>query len=278
MLSMRGISSIFLGQKCTQQTLQSTATTVIQCRLMARGRNYYIKGGSKDTGISAETRDLIANACHAENIEKWQREPGIGEPYTYSQYRENQDDIDDETQQDMIYYPHKGEEPWPKDYVPSPVLLVQKVKPLKGEPWWHKMDCERIGLGVWAPIKKVVALPNLSFYNALLYRIKHLIKITPVDFVDDLPPPEEFDPKCAKITHDGKFLYHSKIGVHSDVLMAETSDELKVSVDTHKAESMQNWKYPWQSPMGTSNYHRDYTKMNPEKSDHITDDSNRVKY
>ena len=38
------------------------------------------------------------------------------------------------------------------------------------------MDLERIGLGIYAKTNNTrVALPNLSFYNALLYRVKHLV-------------------------------------------------------------------------------------------------------
>ena len=284
MLGVRGISCInFVPKLMHQSCVQIPTATVlhVQCRSMARGRSYYIKNASKNTGISAETRDLIANACHAENIDVWQREPGIGEPYKFSQYRENPDDIDDESNLDMVYYPHKGEEPWEKrleDFVPSPVLLVERIKPLKGEPWWHKMDCERIGLGPWERSKKRVALPNFSYYNALLYRIKHLIKITPVEFPNGVPPAEEFDPNKAIVTHDGKFLYHPKIGEKSENLLSDAPDKIKIQTVTHTKESKSAWKRPWGSPYGTSNYHRDYTKRRPEKTDYITDDTNRIKF
>ena len=111
-------------------------TCYIQSRCMARGRNYYLKGASRNSGISSETRDLLVNVRHAENVDEWKREPGIGEPMKFVQHRENPEDIDDETDLDMTYYPHKGEEPWPDNYEPSPVLLVTRVKPLKGEPWY----------------------------------------------------------------------------------------------------------------------------------------------
>ena len=103
---------------------------------MARGRNYYIQGASKDPGISAEARDLIANVKHADNVEEWKREPGIGQPIKFSQYRENPDDIDDESELDLTYFPHKGEEAWPDDYEPSPVLIVKRIATLKEQPWF----------------------------------------------------------------------------------------------------------------------------------------------
>ena len=278
MLGINRPFCIAVLQKLNQQCLPSSKNILLQSRTMARGRNYYLKKGSKPTNISPETRELIKNARHSENVDEWQREPGIGDPYKFSQYRENPEDIDDETHLDMIYYPHKGEEPWPENFQPSPVFLVERVKTLKGEPWWHKMDCERIGLGVWARSSKKVALPNLSFYNALLYRIKHLVEITPVEFPDGIPSPEEFDPKNAKVTHDGKFIYHAKIGEYSQV-MNQSKDNMKIKEDTHRAEAQKCWTRPYNgSPYGTSNYHRDYSKMCPEKTDYITDDTNRIKF
>ena len=139
---------------------------------MARQRNYYIRGASAQEGISPEARDLVANARTPENIDEWEREHGIGEPYRFTPIKENPDDIDDESERDMVYYPHKDEEPWPEDYEPSPVLLVKRMKELKGEPWWHKMACEKIGLGPYASLSKRVALPNMSYYTKLLYNIK----------------------------------------------------------------------------------------------------------
>lgn len=250
-------------------------------RYMARGRNHFIKGASINSGISPETKDLLINVKHAENIETWQREPGIGEPITFTQYRENPLDIDDDSDLDMVYFPHKNQEPWPQDYEPSPVLVVKRIKTLSGEPWWHKMDCERIGLGFRTSLHKLVALPNLSYYNALLYRIKHLIEIKPIEFPDGIPSPEEFDVRCAKVTHDGKFLYHKKIRESTNALLGEGSSEanrLNMSTETYCEEAAKSWNKPWNSPYGNSNYSRDYTCRNPEKRDHITDSSNKVNY
>jgi len=249
---------------------------------MARGRNYYVKGASRNTGISPETRDLLVNMRHAENIDEWKREHGIGEPKKFVQYRENVEDIDDEKDLDMIYYPHKGEEPWPEDYEPSPVLLVKRVLTLKGQPWWHKMDCERIGLGIYAKLNSTtVALPNLSFYNALLYRIKHMVEIKHVEFPDGLPSPEEFDVKRAKVTEDGKFLYHEKIAESNRVLLGEgpiPAEKLKVTERTMEREAFQQWNRPWNSPHGNSNYHRDLRYRDPQAKDFTADDSNKISY
>ena len=45
----------------------------------------------------------------------------------------------------MAYYPHKGDdfEERSREYKPSPVLLVKRVRTLKGQPYYHKEMCER---------------------------------------------------------------------------------------------------------------------------------------
>ena len=54
-------------------------------------------------------RDLIRNVKHAENIDEWNKEAGIGEPIKVKAWRPNWDvDIDDDQHFDMHYYPHKG--------------------------------------------------------------------------------------------------------------------------------------------------------------------------
>lgn len=270
---MNSLSKVFLRIQCNRNLVHS--------RTMARGRNYYIQGASKESGISAQARDLIANMKHAENIEEWKREPGIGEPIKFSQYRENPDDIDDESELDMTYFPHKGEVAWPDDYQPSPVLLVKRVKELRGQPWWHKMDCERIGLGYRTNMHTVVALPNLSNYNALLYRIKHLVEITPVQFPDGLPTPEEFDVKKAKVTPDGKFTYHAKIEEESTILLDQgplQAERMKMTRKTFRHEAKLSWSRPWNSPYGNSNYNRDNSFRKPDRKDHITDPSRKVSF
>jgi hypothetical protein len=48
-----------------------------------------------------------------------------------------------------------------------------------------------------------------------------LVEITPVEFPNGLPKPEDFDPKCVKVTHDGKFLVHPMLGQESNALLEQ---------------------------------------------------------
>ena len=144
------------------------------------------------------------------------------------------------------------------------------------------MDCERIGLGLYSKENSTtVALPNLSFYNALLYRIKHLVEIKPVQFPDGIPSPEDFDVRRARVTEDGKFLYHEKIAEQNTVLLGEgpiPADKLKITEKTWRLEAFQSWNKPWNSPHGNSNYHRDTTVKDQKANDLISDSSNKITY
>ncbi len=78
----------------------------------------------------------------ADNVDEWKRGHGIQPPITFSM--KDPEDIDDDQTPDMMYYPYKGEV-LPEKFEASPVLLVKRVKSLKGQPYWHKETCERLG-------------------------------------------------------------------------------------------------------------------------------------
>ena len=166
-----------------------------------------------------------------------------------------------------------------KDYQAPTVLLVERIKPVFGQPWYHKEILERLGLGRFVFNGKRVAVPNMSFYTSKLYQVKHLIKITPVTFPHGLPPKDDFDPKMAKLTADGKFLYHPKIKEHNLKLESKNpSNRLKIKESTYKEDANMHWTSPYGSPLGTGNYSRDTTCFHPEKKDFASDHTIKDKY
>ena len=119
----------------------------------------------------------------------------------------------------------------------------------------------------------------MTFYTSKLYQVKHLIRIVPVTFPHGLPSQEEFDPEMAKLTIDGKFLYHPKIKEGNRQLgSCSTPDRLKITDTTYKTDAHKNWNMPYNSPLGNSNYSRDTTCFHPEKRDFQSDHTRKDKY
>ena len=253
--------------------LMSASSSVPKAGMSYRRRNHYIKDGSNETNISDEVRDLIRNQKTAENIDDWKRGPGIQDPIVYSM--KDPDDIDDDQTPDMVYYPHKGEE-IATDYKPSPVLLVKRVKPLAFQPFWHKEACEKLGLGEFSPLEKVVAVPNIPSMCYKLFAIKHLIEIIPLKFPMGFPEDEEFDPAACRITHKGEFLYDPKLKVDETAMKPQMP--MKITKKDISYEGQKHWYRPWNSPLGNSNYDRDSSTVNPGLSNRKTDSTYVAKF
>lgn len=279
--------------------------TTQQLRLSARGmsgsggRNRYVKGASNPTNVTEEVRDLVRNQRHAENVDSWRR--GIGlDPVTSVTpvWRPNvREDLDNDQEFDMTYVGGQADERDLEEDLeavltgssplsggaPPLVLLAQRVKTLKGEPWWIKQTCERLGLGPFASLTKRVAVPNLTFYTSKLYMVKHVVKVIPVNFAQGTPLPsrEEFDPKAAKLTSDGRLYFQSKdfkerhSGTQSEPALP---DRLSMRRSTYVSEGYRHWNVPFVSPLGNSNYHRNTKRVNPDMTNWATDSATKHKY
>jgi len=235
-----------------------------QSRGMARGRYYYIKGASNKQDLSEETRDLLKNAKDPED-RSWRLGPGIQEPltmdpttkerkealqYSVKYYGDQINDGDDVVK----YYPHAGEEL--PDGPPSPVLMVRRVKDLYAQPWFNKNYCSQIGLGDQEKLSKLVFLPNLPSVSLILFKIKHLISITPVTFPNGIP--EDFDPETHgyKLNLNGEFIVHPSLRNNPHTAV-EGAEWMKIDRKQIQREASRHWQRPFNSPLGHSNYHAD---------------------
>lgn len=91
--------------------------------------------------------------------------------------------------------------------VPSKVLMVYRVKPFKGNPYWEKDLLKQLGFkeDVYEPVF-VKNTPNMC---AMLWKIKHLVKIVPVQLPEKLPTVDEFT--GIYVHENGKFYETGKI-------------------------------------------------------------------
>jgi len=249
-------------------------TTFTRC--MASGRNKYLRGGSNKQDISQETRDLIRQARDPDDL-SWQEGPGVGQPRemdltTEERTRATQYEmpykgyavkIDNGVDQ-VKYWPLEGEEV--EQEQPSPVLMVAKIKSLKGEPYYLKDYCEQIGLGKHEELGKKVFLPNLPSVGLLLYKIKHIIKITPITFPQGMP--EDFCPDTHgfKLTPMGEFIVTPTKG-ESPESIARRADWMKITNENIEKEARNQWESPFNSPLGNSNYHQDTGWLDMKKAD-----------
>ena len=105
------------------------------------------------------------------------------------------------------YWTHKGEQI--PDDPPSPVLMVQKLKLNRGQPYWIKDYMRQIGLNHSQRREDVVGikvfLPNTPSVCMILQRVKHMVKITPLTFPNGIP--DDFDPATHgyKLSATGEF-------------------------------------------------------------------------
>ena len=123
-------------------------------RCMASGRNIYVKGGSNKQDIPSETKKLIQNARDPDDY-SWQLGPGIQEARevdltspektraTQYKVKYKGHKIMGGGEDKVKYFPHAGEE-IPNE-PPSPVLMVEKMKMEKEQPYWIKDYMQQIG-------------------------------------------------------------------------------------------------------------------------------------
>jgi len=237
------------------------------CKRCASGRGHYIKDGSTKQDISEETRDLLRQAKNPDE-QAWKLGHGILEPVvldlsTEERTRARQYQVDyrgrashtDDDDNKIKYYPNDATD-MDMDNTPSPVLMIRRVKPLKGEPYWNKHYCEQVGVGEFEKLSKPSFLPNLPSVGLLLYKIKHLIEITPITFPNGIP--EDFDPEKdgSHLSPNGEFVVNKGCKVDLDEI-AGRAEWMKLDPRQIKAEANRHWRTPWNSPLGNSNYHQD---------------------
>lgn len=247
-----------------------------------KNRSRYIKGGSNRQDISPETKELLKHARDPDDMSS-QLGYSIEEPITMDLSTEERtralqyevpylgyaSEVNNGTDS-IKYYPYSEEEI--SNTPPSPVLMVTKVKNLKGEPYWVKDFCQQIGLhnanfgqGT-IKIGKRVFLPNLPSVVLILYRIKHVVDIQPVTFPNGMP--DDFHPEKHgfKLTHKGEFIVEGppKESLES---IAARADWMKITTDHISKEARRHWDNQYSSPLGNHNYHNNPALLDPRKSD-----------
>ncbi|XP_046403608.1 39S ribosomal protein L30, mitochondrial [Ischnura elegans] len=143
----------------------------------------------------------------------------------------------------FIYYPRFPNQEDPP-IQPSKVFMVQRIKPLKGRPYWekeimkqYKMDGKR---------QDVVIIKNIPENNQRLWKVKHLIRITPVVFPNG--PPSREDIGGTFLKENGELVVSKRLKIPQECLESKAEKEkLKMDKETIKKQCRLRWLNAWQT-------------------------------
>ncbi|KAK7086392.1 ribosomal protein, L30 [Halocaridina rubra] len=140
------------------------------------------------------------------------------------------------------YYPRNPDDVDPP-YEPAPLHLVIRLKSLSKRPYWEKDILRKFGLV--GKRSDFAIVKNIPENNAYLWRVKHMVRITPLRVPSNLP--EYVDPKCCFLKETGEFIYSPHLKVDENRLkedgdLARTKISRKF-VDEH---TRKNWQNAWQ--------------------------------
>ncbi|KAI9559387.1 hypothetical protein GHT06_016176 [Daphnia sinensis] len=145
----------------------------------------------------------------------------------------------------FTYYPRfPGQQDPP--YEPSKVLMVERIRDLKNRPYWEKDTLAKLGLSMEVKGSQAAIVANTPSMCAQLWKVKHLIRITPITFPQGLP--EDGDVAGAQLQDNGELVFIPKL--KSDALIAATQSKPEdrrdyLDTDTVKKRLRLNWLRPY---------------------------------
>ncbi|XP_011159958.2 39S ribosomal protein L30, mitochondrial [Solenopsis invicta] len=92
----------------------------------------------------------------------------------------------------VTYFPRQPDHVDPP-FEPSKLLLVTRVKEFAGNPWWEKEVLEDLGFKDEKHGNAPVIVKNTPEVCAMLWKVKHLVKIVPIKLPDKLPTMDDLN-------------------------------------------------------------------------------------
>lgn len=127
-------------------------------------------------------------------------------------------------------------------YEPAKLFRVQRIRPVKGNPYWEKDILKALKLD--GKMSDVAIIKNIPEMNAKLWRIKHLVKIEPITFPDGFPK----DNRGTYLKENGE------LAVKKELIASETSlekaaefrtDSKRLDGETLRRDSRLKWLSGW---------------------------------
>ncbi|XP_068628801.1 large ribosomal subunit protein uL30m [Battus philenor] len=137
----------------------------------------------------------------------------------------------------IVYYPRNSDHKDP-EYTPSKLFRVERIRPLKFNPWWQKQILKDLKISE----NRVTIVKNIPEINSRLWKIKHLIKVTPITFPYGEPTEEDINHTILK--ENGQCLVTKTLSPHPkqiEALENFENDKTKMDSVTIKKDSRFKW-------------------------------------
>ncbi|KAM3966491.1 mitochondrial ribosomal protein L30 [Aphomia sociella] len=139
----------------------------------------------------------------------------------------------------IVYYPRNPETHKDPDYKPSKLFRVERIKSAKHFPHWDKKILQELKILEGAGIAIVKNIPE---NNMRLWKVKHLIKITPITF--PYGEPTEKDIKHTVLKENGQCIVTKMLEIDNkqiEALEKFDNDFKKMDSTTIKRDSRLKW-------------------------------------
>lgn len=146
----------------------------------------------------------------------------------------------------FTYYPRPGEVDPP--YEPSKLFMVQRIADWNGTEYWCKKILFDFKLDKAFRKGKVVIVKNTPDNNEKLWKIKHLVKITPITFPDGMPG--EDDLFSTYLNHKGELEIKKNIDGETKVkeIVEMKANPISLKKMDLRKQSLAVWEQGWKSP------------------------------
>ncbi|CAG5041819.1 unnamed protein product [Parnassius apollo] len=138
----------------------------------------------------------------------------------------------------IVYYPRQPDHKDP-EYTPSKLFRVERIRPTKNNPWWLKTILKELKID---EANRVTIVKNIPEVNARLWKIKHLIKVTPITF--PYGEPTEADINYTILKENGQCVVTKTLEPQAsqiDALEKFETDKSKMDSTTIKKDSRYKW-------------------------------------
>lgn len=146
----------------------------------------------------------------------------------------------------FTYYPRPGEIDPPCE--PSKLFMVQRIADWKGTEYWCKKILFDFKLDKAFRKSKISIIKNTPDNNEKLWKIKHLVKITPIKFLNG--EPQESDVFATYLNYKGELEIKKNIDGETTVkeVMEAKANPISLKKSDLRKQSLNVWQSGWKNP------------------------------